>query len=124
MLVVDIQKFVTSMLANTDTPVMAHRPEVGQKDRLRGTQCKKSPGASGKHPTPLERCVRHCSEAFSTKGHLQCGTLFFQFSLHLQSNIRNMSHDTFPSQTSSNLSPDVYRHTNEFNKQIIVQNTQ
>lgn len=61
MLVVDIQKFVTSMLANTDTPVMAHRPEMGQKDRLRGTKCKKSPGASGKHLTALERWVRCCS---------------------------------------------------------------
>lgn len=55
MLVVDIQKFVTSMLANTDTPVMAHRPERGQKDRLRATLCRKSPRASEKHLTPLER---------------------------------------------------------------------
>lgn len=37
MLAVDIQKFVTSMLANTDTPVMAHRPEIRQKGRLRAT---------------------------------------------------------------------------------------
>lgn len=37
MLVVDIQKFVTSMFANTDTPVMAHRPGVEQKDGVRTT---------------------------------------------------------------------------------------
>lgn len=102
MLVVDIQKFVTSMLANTDTPVMAHRPEMGQKDRLRGTKCKKSPGASGKHLTALEMWVRCCSVAFSTKGEPQCVTLFLQVFLAF-----TIQHQEF-SVTQHNPTPDQH----------------